>query len=82
MSKSGTGIAAAARPGGPHRLTLLGGGAALIVVAHLIGGLGIILCFVGVLFTTVYAYAVTAGVVDWYRRVQTQPAQVGPSPAA
>src|SRR6195256_6596783 len=32
MSESGTGIAAAARPGGPHRLTLLGGGAALIVV--------------------------------------------------
>ncbi len=33
MSKSGTGIAAAARIGGPHRFTLLGGGAALVVVA-------------------------------------------------
>jgi polar amino acid transport system permease protein len=32
MSGSRTEIAAAARPGGPHRLTLLGGGAALIVV--------------------------------------------------
>jgi polar amino acid transport system permease protein len=33
MSKSGTGIAAAARIGGPHKFTLLGGGAALVVVA-------------------------------------------------
>jgi polar amino acid transport system permease protein len=33
MSKSGTGIAAAARIGGPHKFTLLSGGAALVVVA-------------------------------------------------
>src|SRR3982074_3234181 len=38
MSKSGTGIAAAARPGGSRRLTLLGGGAALVVVVA--AGLG------------------------------------------
>jgi hypothetical protein len=53
--------------------------AVLIVVAHLIGGVGIVLCFVGVLFTSVYAYGVTAGIVDWYRRAQTQPTQAGPS---
>jgi hypothetical protein len=35
--------------------------------------------FVGVLFTSVYAYGVTAGIVDWYRRGQTQPTQAGPS---
>jgi uncharacterized membrane protein len=81
------GFAAAMNVGAVWRLATANVGnsalaGALIIVAHLIGGLGIILCFVGVLFTTVYAYAVTAGVVDWYRRAQTQVAQVGPTPAA
>jgi Protein of unknown function (DUF4013) len=81
------GFAAAMNVGAVWRLATANVGnsaaaGALIIVAHIIGGLGFILCFVGVLFTTAYAYAVTAGVVDWYRRVQTQPAQVGPSPAA
>jgi len=53
--------------------------AVLIVVAHLIGGVGIVLCFVGVLFTSVYAYGVTAGIVDWFRRTQIQPSPAGPS---
>jgi hypothetical protein len=44
--------------------------ALLIWVAALIGGLGLIVCFVGVFLTTAYAHAVTAGVVAWYERTQ------------
>lgn len=44
--------------------------AVLIWVAGLIGGLGLILCFVGVFFTAAYAHAVTAGVVSWYEHTQ------------
>lgn len=44
--------------------------ALLIYVAGLIASLGLILCFVGVLFTSIYAYGVTAGVVSWYERTQ------------
>jgi Protein of unknown function (DUF4013) len=42
--------------------------ALLVYVAGLIASLGVILCVVGVLFTSVYAYAVTAGVISWYER--------------
>jgi hypothetical protein len=52
--------------------------ALLIWVAQLIAGLGLILCGVGVLFTTVYAYGVMAGVVSWYERTQSI---TGPSTA-
>ncbi len=81
------GFAAAMNAGDVWRLATANAGnsaaaGALIIVAHLIAGVGIILCFVGIFFTTAYAYAVTAGIVDWYRRVQTQPPQVSPSPAA
>ena len=55
--------------------------ALLFIVAHFIASLGAILCGVGALFTTVYAYGVIAGIVDWYRRVQTQQVPFGPSPA-
>lgn len=54
----------------------------LIIVVHLLAGLGLILCFVGVLFTSVYAYGVTAGIVDWYGRVQHGEAPVGPNLAS
>jgi Protein of unknown function (DUF4013) len=47
--------------------------ALLIYVAGLIGSLGLILCFVGVFFTTAYAYAVMAGIVSWYERMQRFP---------
>jgi uncharacterized protein DUF4013 len=47
--------------------------ALLMYVAGLIGSLGLILCFVGVFFTTAYAYGVTAGIVSWYERVQRFP---------
>lgn len=44
--------------------------ALLIYVAQIIASLGLIACCVGVLFTTVYAYAVIAGVVSWFERQQ------------
>lgn len=48
----------------------------LIWVAGIIGGLGIILCCVGLLFSLPYAVAVTAGVVTWYEQ-----AAAGSTPA-
>jgi hypothetical protein len=53
--------------------------ALLIFVTHLIAAVGLVLCFVGIYFTSVYAYGVTAGIIDWYRRIQTREASVGPS---
>ena len=44
--------------------------ALLIWVAGVIGSLGWILCFVGVLLTSVYAAGVSAGIVSWYERAQ------------
>jgi hypothetical protein len=44
--------------------------ALLIWVAQLIAGIGLVACFVGVFLTTVYAYAVIAGVVAWYERAE------------
>jgi hypothetical protein len=52
----------------------------LIYVARLIGGLGIILCCVGLLFTIPYSVAITAGIVAWYEReVAGGPAPLGPA---
>lgn len=42
--------------------------ALLVWVAGVIGGLGVVVCFVGQWFTTAYAYGVMAGVVSWYER--------------
>lgn len=53
--------------------------ALLIFVTHFIAAVGLVLCFVGVYFTSAYAYGVTAGIIDWYRRVQTRESPVGPS---
>jgi hypothetical protein len=47
--------------------------ALLIYVAHIIAGLGLVLCFVGVYLTSAYAYGLTAGVVSWYERTQSLP---------
>lgn len=38
------------------------------LVAYLIGGLGVIVCFIGLIFTTPYGYAVLAGVVHHYEQ--------------
>jgi len=48
--------------------------ALLVWVASIVGGLGFILCFVGVFFTAVYGYAVMAGAVAWYEGTQQVPA--------
>ena len=58
--------------------TVIGG--LLIYVARLIGGLGIILCCVGLIFTIPYSVAITAGIVTWYEReVAGGPAPLGPA---
>jgi hypothetical protein len=56
--------------------------AAVILAADVIGWLGVILCFVGLLFTIPYGVAITAGAVTWYERTVagTAPTQP-PSPA-
>ena len=52
----------------------------LIYVARLIGGLGVILCCVGLLFTIPYSVAITAGIVAWYEReIAGGPAPLGPA---
>jgi hypothetical protein len=50
--------------------------ALVFLAANFIGSLGFIVCFVGVLFTTVYAYAVMAGAAAWLDQVSAgdQPA--------
>jgi len=45
----------------------------MVILAGLIGGLGFILCFVGIAFTYVYGLAMTAGVVAWFERQVPQP---------
>ncbi len=56
--------------------------AIVMLAANIIGALGIILCFVGLLFTVPYAFAITAGAVAWYERVVAGPAPAPPSQAA
>jgi hypothetical protein len=56
--------------------TLLAG--LVILVGNIIGGLGAILCLVGLLFTIPYGLAITAGAVTWYEQVMAGPARVPP----
>lgn len=45
----------------------------LIWVAGLIGGVGVILCCVGLIFTIPYSMAIMAGVVTWYEQATSGP---------
>jgi hypothetical protein len=46
----------------------------LIWVANLIGGFGIIICCVGIIFTFPYSAAIVAGIVTWYEQITSGPA--------
>jgi hypothetical protein len=50
----------------------------LIYVGFFLGGLGIILCCVGIIFTIPYGYAVLAGVARYYEASLEGPASVPP----
>src|SRR5260370_5168787 len=56
---------------------------ALIWVASIIGGLGVIVCFIGIIFTIPYQNFIQAGVAAWLERVNAEPAPApGGAPAA
>ena len=80
------GFSGAMNVGGVWRLATLNVGntivaGLLIIVAQILGAVGIVLCFIGVFLTQPYGHAVMAGVVDWYRRTQAQRAPATPGPA-
>ena len=52
----------------------------LIIVAGIVGGLGFFACWVGLLFTVPYSYAIVAGVVTWYEKALSGPAQTPAQP--
>jgi len=49
-------------------------GGLVIFVSGLIGGLGLIACCIGVLFTIIYSLSIQAGVAAWFERQQSAPA--------
>jgi hypothetical protein len=56
---------------------------ALIWVASIIGGLGLIVCCIGIIFTIPYQNVIQAGVAAWLERVNAAPAPAAPgAPAA
>ena len=54
----------------------------VILAAGIIGGLGAILCFVGLIFTIPYSLAITAGAVTWFEQVTAGPAPAAAPPGA
>jgi hypothetical protein len=55
--------------------------ALIMLVASIISGLGVIVCFVGLLFTVPYSYAIIAGVITWYEQALAGPAPMPSQPA-
>lgn len=53
----------------------------LVFVASLIGGLGAVVCLIGLIFTVPYQNTITAGLAAWFERVQTAPAAPAATPA-
>src|SRR6267143_765265 len=53
---------------------------ALIWVASIIGGLGLIVCFIGIIFTIPYQNVIQAGVAAWLERANAAPV-APPAPA-
>lgn len=53
----------------------------MILVATIVGGVGVILCCVGLIFTIPYGVAITGGVVTWYEKVMGSPSPATPPPA-
>jgi len=52
-------------------------------VASIIGGLGLIVCFIGIIFTVSYENVIQAGVAAWLERANAAPAPApGEAPAA
>jgi Protein of unknown function (DUF4013) len=54
--------------------------ALIIFVANLIGGLGFVVCCIGIIFTVPYENTINAGAAAWFEKVQAAPAT--PPPAA
>src|SRR5438094_353392 len=61
----------------PYRFHL----APVIGVARLVGGLGIVICGVGLLFALPSSAAIVAGIVTWYEHITSGPAAAGPATA-
>jgi hypothetical protein len=53
----------------------------IIFVASIIGGLGLIVCCIGIIFTIPYENTITAAAAAWFERVQTAPAAPPAAPA-
>jgi Protein of unknown function (DUF4013) len=63
----GLGLAGVIRTGLAHPGDTIVAGL-MVLVADLIGSLGLILCFIGVIFTSAYSYAAKAGILSHYER--------------